>query len=151
MEWDSLISEEIEEAWEGGSHLIFEQTTCDIAVSIEPFFLEDQSEPEAHYYVWAYHVRIKNTGRETVRLITWRWTLTDRAGMVREVRGDHVDGEQPILTPGDIFEYTNGVPLATPSGIMVGVYGMALPNGKILNVGIPAFSLDSPHDTARFH
>ncbi len=73
------------------------------------------------------------------------WRITDALGRVQDVRGPGVVGEQPILGPGQSFEYTSGTPLATPSGIMVGSYEMELPNGESFAVAIPAFSLDSPH------
>src|SRR3546814_10575109 len=71
-------------------------------------------------YVWAYQVRIENIGRETVQLRNRYWQITDAFGRVQEVRGPGVVGEQPVLQPGESFEYTSGTPLQTPSGIMVG-------------------------------
>lgn len=72
--------------------------------------------------MWAYHVRIENNGGETVMLLTRYWVITDSVGNIQEVRGDGVVGEQPVLEPGQSFEYTSGTPLTTPSGIMVGEY-----------------------------
>lgn len=127
------------------------QTTRGITVSVEPEYLDDQSEPESNHFVWAYHVRIENNGTETVRLLTRHWRITDGLGSVREVNGDGVVGEQPILRPGGAFEYTSGTPLATPSGIMVGTYGMESEQGGHIEVEIPAFSLDSPHQPGQIH
>ena len=100
----------------------YARTTRSITVTVEPFYLDDQSVPDENHFVWAYHVRIQNHGEQTVQLLTRFWRITDSVGNVQEVRGDGVVGEQPILNPGDSFEYTSGTPLPTPSGIMVGAY-----------------------------
>jgi ApaG protein len=121
-------------------------TTRDITVTVQPYFLEEQSVPDAGHYVWAYHVRIQNDGVQTVQLLTRHWMITDAQGHVQEVRGVGVVGKQPVLGPGDAFEYASGTPLATPSGIMVGTYQMeAADTGERFDIAIPAFSLDSPH------
>ena len=124
---------------------MYSQTTRAITVTVKPFFLEDQSSPSDSHYVWAYHVRIENQGPETVQLRNRHWRITDSLGRVQEVRGAGVVGEQPVLKPGDSFEYTSGTPLTTPSGIMVGTYQMEADGGEMFDVKIPAFSLDSPH------
>ena len=129
----------------------YAQTTAAIKVIVEPFYLEEQSEPEANHFVWAYHVRIENTGKKTVRLMTRHWRITDSLGNTQEVQGDGVVGEQPVLTPGESFEYTSGTPLGTPSGIMVGTYQMETESGDRFDVDIPAFSLDSPHQPGLIH
>jgi len=123
----------------------YEETTRDITVKVEPIFLDDQSEPDEHHYVWAYHVMIENRGNTTIQLLTRHWRITDANGVIHEVRGDGVVGEQPILEPGDSFEYTSGTPLATSSGIMAGAYQMESATGDHFDVTVPAFSLDSPH------
>jgi ApaG protein len=97
-------------------------------------------------FVWAYTVTIENHGRQTVTLRTRYWKITDATGHVQEVRGAGVVGEQPTLKPGDSYSYTSGCPLKTSSGFMVGAYQMQLATGEFINVEIPAFSLDSPHD-----
>ncbi|MEE3626401.1 Co2+/Mg2+ efflux protein ApaG [Nitrospirillum sp. BR 11752] len=125
---------------------MYSETTHAIRVSVRPEFLEDQSSPREGHYVWAYTVRIENTGAETVRLRTRYWHITDARGRVQEVRGAGVVGEQPVLSPGQSFEYTSGTPLGTPSGIMVGSYQMERTDGTRFDVRIPAFSLDSPHE-----
>ncbi len=127
---------------------MYEQTTRGIMVRVEPNFLEDHSAPDESRFVWAYHIRIENHGWETVQLRTRHWRITDARGEVHEVRGDGVVGEQPILDPGGSFEYTSGTPLATPSGFMVGTYGMETTAGENFDVGIPAFSLDCPYHQA---
>jgi ApaG protein len=128
---------------------MYSQTTRSIKVTVKPFYLEDQSSPADNHYVWAYHVRIENCGRETVQLRRRHWRITDNRGQVQEVRGPGVVGEQPVLAPGESFEYTSGTPLATPSGIMVGTYDMETRDGETFAVDIPAFSLDSPHQPVR--
>ena len=114
-------------------------------MTVNPFYLEGQSEPEDSHFVWAYHVRIENLGHETVQLVTRMWSITDAHGRINEVRGSGVVGEQPVLEPGEVFEYTSGTPLQTPSGIMVGSYQMKTEQGERFEVEIPAFFLDSPH------
>jgi ApaG protein len=99
----------------------------------------------------AYHVRIQNNGGETVQLLTRHWMITDSLGHLQEVRGDGVVGKQPVLRPGEAFEYASGTPLATPSGIMMGSYQMQAENGECFDIEIPAFSLDSPHSRVVVH
>ncbi len=124
---------------------MYSSTTREIVVSVEPQYLGDQSEPDEGHFVWAYHVRIANQGDDRVQLLSRHWKITDSLGRVQEVRGAGVVGEQPVLAPGDAFEYTSGTPLPTPSGIMLGSYGMRSNSGEHFDVEIPAFSLDSPH------
>jgi ApaG protein len=97
-------------------------------------------------------VKIENQGGETVQLLRRTWRITDGRGRTQEVRGDGVVGKQPVLGPGKAFEYTSGTPLDTSSGIMHGIYHMVVPDtGEAFDVGIPAFSLDSPHQEIRVH
>ena len=128
---------------------MYTQKTKNISVTVTPIYLEDQSEPEKDHYVWAYQVRIENDGVETVQLRSRHWRITDANGLVQEVRGAGVVGEQPVLEPGETFEYTSGTPLNAPSGIMVGSYEMQTDDGDMIEVDIPAFSLDSPHQVVR--
>ena len=130
---------------------MYSKTTRSITVTVKPFFLDDQSSPEEAHYVWAYHVRIENGGAETVQLRHRYWQITDSLGRVQEVRGAGVVGEQPVLRPGEAFEYTSGTPLPTPSGIMMGAYQMESENGEQFEVDVPAFSLDSPHQPAQLN
>ena len=130
----------------------YSATTRGIRVSVQPVFLEDQSEPDRGRYVWAYRVRIENAGRETVQLLRRTWRITDAHGHSQQVRGDGVVGEQPTLEPGETFEYTSGTPLETPSGFMEGEYHMVVPlSGEAFDIAIPAFSLDSPHGRGPIH
>ncbi len=119
-------------------------TTRAIRVTVEPYYLEDQSQPDDDCFVWAYHITIENMGDETVILRHRYWKITDSHGRVQEVRGPGVVGEQPVLNPGGVFEYTSGAPLDTPSAIIVGAYEMETSRGESFQVTIPAFSLDSP-------
>jgi ApaG protein len=130
---------------------MYSEITRRIRVTVKPTFLEDRSSPTDRHFVWAYHVRIENHGEGIVQLRNRYWRITDSMGRVQEVRGAGVVGEQPVLRPGEAFEYTSGTPLPTPSGIMVGSYQMETPSGERFDVAIPAFSLDSPHQPARLN
>jgi ApaG protein len=125
---------------------MYEETTQGVRVSVNPVYLDNQSEPERGHYVWAYQVTIANEGGETVQLLTRHWKITDGNGLLHEVQGPGVVGEQPVLKPGEQFEYTSGTPLTTPSGIMVGTYQMQSASGETFDAVVPAFSLDSPHE-----
>src|ERR1700726_3631119 len=103
---------------------MYSETTRSIKVTVRPFYLEQHSSPAEDRYVWAYHVRIENEGGETVQLRNRHWQITDAAGRLQEVRGPGVVGEEPVLRPGESFEYTSSCPLTTPSGLMVGDYEM---------------------------
>lgn len=123
---------------------MYKAITNSIKVAVEPLYLEDESDPSRHHYFWAYRVEIENQSTDTVQLRDRFWKISDQNGKVEEVAGPGVVGEQPILQPGEIFEYTSGCPLATPSGIMMGSYTMVTQEGKTFDVEIPAFSLDIP-------
>lgn len=135
--------------------------TQGISVRVASFYLEDQSEPEIGRYVWAYRVTIENQGDRTVQLMRRTWRITDGRGRVFHVEGEGVVGEQPVLAPGEAFEYTSGTPLETPSGFMTGHYHMVARNGvrdpgmpeapETFDIAIPTFSLDSPHQSGRVH
>ncbi len=125
--------------------IMYSHTTRSIEVTVKPTYLDDQSSPSDDHYVWAYRVRIENQGSETVQLRSRYWHITDATGRIQEVRGAGVVGEQPILQPGQSFEYTSGTPLPTPSGIMLGHYEMESERGERFEIDIPAFSLDSPY------
>ena len=127
----------------------YQTQTREIDVTVEPVFLEEQSSPSENHYVWAYHIRITNEGEHKVQLMNRHWEITDAMGRRQEVKGAGVVGKQPVLQPGESFEYTSGTPLSTPSGIMVGEYQMEGESGEQFTVRIPAFSLDSPHQPIR--
>ena len=123
---------------------MYRTVTRGIEVTVEPRFLPERSSLEKNYYFWAYTIEITNRGTETVQLKTRHWKITDAFGRLQEVRGAGVVGEEPVLKPGTSFEYTSGVPLPTPSGFMVGTYGMVSAKGERFDIDIPAFSLDGP-------
>jgi ApaG protein len=129
----------------------YEETTRNIRIAVEPNFLEDQSEPEEGRFVWSYHVTIENKSTITVQLLSRFWRITDARGRVREVRGEGVVGEQPVIPPGQAFEYTSGAPLETASGFMTGSYHMRASTGESFEVGIPMFALESPYEEKRVH
>ncbi len=130
----------------------YSQTTRGIRVSVHPFYLEDQSEPETNHFVWADRVKIENRGEVAVQLLRRTWRITDAHGRVQHVHGAGVVGEQPMLEPGEAFEYTSGTPLETPTGFMTGAYHMMVTaSGEPFDVAIPTFSLDSPHQDRRVH
>jgi ApaG protein len=121
---------------------MYRAVTHAIEVTVTPRFLPERSAPDNGYYFWAYTIAITNRGTETVQLKTRHWKITDAHGRLQEVRGAGVVGEQPVLAPGESFEYTSGVPLPTPSGFMRGTYGMVTMSGRSFDIEIPAFSLD---------
>jgi ApaG protein len=124
---------------------MYEAITRGIRIRVEPQYLEDQSSPDEGHFVWAYAIEIANDGQETVQLKTRVWRITDALGRTEEVRGAGVVGQTPVIPPGSSFSYTSGCPLKTPQGIMVGSYQMADEEGKLFDVAIPAFSLDSSY------
>ncbi len=131
--------------------MIWENTSHGIIIRVEPQFLEAQSIPAEQHYVWAYHVAIENTRETIVQLIHRTWVITDDNGQTSHVSGPGVIGKQPRLASGQIYTYTSGVPLPTPSGIMSGYYQMRDSEGLSFDAQIPAFSLDSPYDLALLH
>jgi ApaG protein len=130
---------------------MYQETTHSVEITVRPYFLDEQSEPEKSHYVWGYHVTIYNRGVSTVQLLNRYWRITDALGHTQEVRGPGVVGEQPVLAPGESFEYTSGCPLTTSSGIMAGFYEMERDGGERFEVTIPAFSLDDPNQQVRLN
>lgn len=124
---------------------MYEKITENVWISVEPSYQAEQSEPEERRFIWAYRVRIENRGASAVRLRSRHWQIIDGNGVRREVIGDGVVGQQPLLPPGGNYEYTSGTPLNTPTGFMTGTYTMEAANGQHFTVDIPAFSLDSPY------
>jgi ApaG protein len=123
---------------------MYRAVTRDIEVTVEPNFLPGKSSPENGRYFWSYTIVITNSGDETVQLKNRHWIITDASGRQEHVRGEGVIGEQPVLAPGERFEYTSGVPLATASGFMAGSYEMESESGERFEIEVPAFSLDCP-------
>ncbi len=120
--------------------------TRGIRIGVTPSFLAEHSVPENSDYVWAYSVEIENQSDMTVQLIARTWKITDTNGITQIIQGPGVVGEQPILHTGDMFTYTSGCPLSTPSGLMRGYYSMKTLDGAVFEADVPAFSLDSPFD-----
>ena len=123
---------------------MYRETTKGVIVSVMPVYIDERSDPVKNQYFWAYRVLIKNTSSVAVQLISRYWHITDANGLVEEVEGAGVVGEQPEIHPDKTFEYTSGCPLTTPSGIMAGHYMMKQAGGDVIRVTIPAFSLDLP-------
>jgi ApaG protein len=119
--------------------------TRGIAVNVEPAYLEAKSSPGNSQYLWAYQVTIENQGLETVQLLNRHWMITNARGELNEVKGPGVVGEQPVLKPGESYQYTSGAPLNTPWGMMGGSYQMESESGELFDIEIPTFSLDSPN------
>ena len=127
-------------------------TTQGVKVSVRSFFLADKSNPDEGEFFWAYRIRIENQSDETVQVLKRTWHITDAQGRTQSLHGDGVVGETPVIDPGKAFEYTSGTPLNTPSGFMRGMYhAIVVPTGEKLDLTIPAFSLDSPHQDHRVH
>jgi ApaG protein len=115
-----------------------------VSVQVETSYLEDQSEPGDHRFVFGYTITIRNDGTEPARLLTRHWIITDANGQQREVRGEGVVGEQPHLQPGQGFRYSSGAVLETPVGAMHGTYQMVGDDGQRFEAPIPAFRLAIP-------
>src|ERR1700721_3672435 len=124
--------------------VMYRAVTRNIEVVVTPRFVADRASPDNNYFFWAYTISITNNGTETVQLKTRHWRITDAHGRLQEVRGAGVVGKEPVLKPGEDFEYTSGVPLPTASGFMTGTYGMISAAGEAFDIKIPAFSLDIP-------
>ena len=114
-------------------------------VTVQPRYLPEQSDPSAGQYAFAYTVRITNAGSVAAQVVSRHWIITDGHGQIREVKGLGVVGHQPLLAPGQSFEYTSGSQMPTPAGTMHGSYQMQLPSGDELDVRIAPFVLAVPH------
>ena len=123
---------------------MYRAVTRQIEVTVEPNFLPERSSAEQCKYFWSYTIVITNSSEETVQLRERYWIITDASGRQQHIRGEGVVGEQPVLAPGERFEYTSGVPLSTASGFMAGRYQMVSESGERFEIEVPTFSLDSP-------
>ena len=123
---------------------MYRAVTRQIVVTVEPNFQPGRSAIDKGQYFWSYTIVITNSGTETVQLRTRHWIITDASGHKEVVRGEGVIGKQPVLAPGERFEYTSGVPLRTASGFMTGRYQMVSESGEQFEIDVPTFSLDSP-------
>jgi ApaG protein len=126
------------------SKIEYKSSTSGIEVVVQPEYIDSQTSNGNSFFIWAYHVIIENKSDETLQLINRYWKIIDEDGSVQEIDGVGAVGEQPILAPNENFKYSSGVHLRNPSGIMSGYYGMKKSDGKIINIKIPAFSLDVP-------
>lgn len=115
-----------------------------ILIETSPIYVESQSVPDQHKYVFAYTITITNIGITPVKLISRHWLITDSNGKVQEVQGDGVIGKQPHLKPGESFRYTSGAMIETPVGIMQGKYLMHTDNGDQFKTPVPQFTLSIP-------
>lgn len=116
--------------------------TCDV----EPQYLSEQSSPDEDLYAFAYMVTITNTGDVTAQLIARHWIIEDARGLQEEVKGLGVVGKQPLLRPGESFQYTSGTRLATPTGSMRGSYFCVAEDGERFEADIPEFALRAADD-----
>lgn len=130
---------------------MYERVTRGVRVAVEPSYLDDQSDPDEGQYLWSYTVTIENNGPEAVQLMSRYWHITDAVGHTQEVSGPGVVGAQPVIEPGQAFQYTSGCPLPTASGHMVGHYQMLLASGEAFDAEIPPFILESPHERRQVH
>jgi ApaG protein len=126
---------------------MYEQETSGLVVRVEPQFLPEESAPDEGRFVWAYTIEIENRSTDPVQLVSRFWRITDENGLTQEVRGPGVIGQQPVIGPGQSFRYTSAAPLAAPSGVMLGAYSMQREGGEAFDIAVPAFVLDSPHQT----
>lgn len=120
-------------------------TTRGIRIQIRSEFLADRSSPRDGQYLFQYHVRISNVGTETAQLVSREWIITNADGEVERVKGPGVVGEQPVLQPGAVFEYTSFCPLKTAVGAMQGSYQMVVPDGEHFDALIAPFTLAVPN------
>ena len=118
--------------------------TRGVIVRVSVSFLPEQSEPGRGRWFWAYHIRIENAGDMSVQLLTRHWIITDGRGARHSVEGEGVIGEQPLIAPGESFDYVSGCPLSTPTGSMLGSYHMMGEDGSGFDIDIPKFSLIAP-------
>ena len=124
---------------------MYKTTTRNIDVLVEPFYLEEQSEPEKERWVFGYRVTIENHGTDVVQLLNRHWRITDGRGRQIEVRGEGVVGEQPVLLPGTYYDYNSFCNLKTAVGTMHGEYTMVTPDGATFEARIAPFTLAVPN------
>lgn len=122
-----------------------EAVTNKVRVEVESQYSPDQSDPQEGQWYFHYTVRISNEGSETVQLISRHWVVTDASGRVEEFKGAGVVGEEPVLAPGESFQYTSGCPLKTSAGVMHGTYHMISERGGQFEVAIAPFALHEPY------
>lgn len=116
----------------------------EFTVTVATAYIEQQSDEASQRYVFSYTVTIRNTGSVAAQLISRHWVITDADNVVQEVRGLGVVGEQPLLRPGEQYEYTSGTVISTPVGVMRGSYHMTAEDGVQFDTEIPQFTLSMP-------
>jgi len=119
--------------------------TRGVRVKVDVEYSPAHSQPAQGRWFFLYTVLITNEGGETVQLVTRHWIITDAGGHVEEVRGPGVVGQQPVLEPGESFEYTSGCPLSTPWGSMRGTYQMVTAGGEGFDADVAEFTLKAPY------
>lgn len=122
---------------------LFTLNTDFISISAQPEYIEYESSPVEGIYVWVYNIKITNNGKHPVQLLNRYWHITDGTGTIQEVRGPGVVGVQPIIMPGESYDYSSSVSLRTPTGIMHGEYEFKDNDEKMFCAQTPVFSLDS--------
>ena len=120
-------------------------TTRGIRVQVKSQYLPERSTPKDSQFLFAYHIRVSNDGDETAQLVSREWVISDADGHVERVKGPGVVGEQPVLAPGEAFEYTSACPLGTPFGSMRGTYQMVTEGGERFDAEIAPFQLAEPY------
>jgi ApaG protein len=123
---------------------VSDTTTRGVRVEVRAAYVPERSSPQEARYFFAYRIRISNVGKETVQLLSRHWVISDGEGNTEHVRGPGVVGEQPVLEPGQSFEYTSFCPLPTPIGSMHGTYQMVTAGGSAFDAEIAPFSLAVP-------
>src|SRR3954470_24078897 len=123
-----------------------EAVTNNVRVEVDSRYAPEESQPFQGRWVFHYTIRITNEGDETVQLLSRHWIITDAMGHVEEVKGPGVVGEQPVLAPGESFQYPPGAPLPTATGLMHGTYQMIVTeSGQPFDVEIAPFALHEPY------
>lgn len=129
---------------------IYTLVTNNISIKAKPEYLDSESMPSEHNYIWLYHISVENNGNHSIQLINRYWHITNGNGLVQEVRGPGVVGLQPVIKPHEKFDYTSSVNLTTPTGIMHGYYEFVNnSDNTIFYAQIPVFSLDSTEQLKR--
>lgn len=137
---DSLLAD-LTKRSESSSYIAI---TSDVEVNVWTEFVDSQLNQIGSLFIWAYHIRIDNKNSDDLRLLTRHWKIVDENGNIQEVDGEGVVGEKPLIKSKKSFQYSSGVHLRYPSGIMSGYYQMQKNDGTLLKVIIPSFSLDAP-------
>ncbi len=125
----------------------YEQMTSEIKVKVKPNYEEKMSSVESNNHIWSYNILIENVSNRSIKILKRKWIAIDSFGFSQEIQGIGVVGEQPVIEPGDLFEYSSHIQLDSSSGVMLGVYEVLdLLNNDVFSVTIPTFSLDCPHE-----